>query len=141
MGVADADADQEARVEAIVDAGRGAAEVVGQRRGIGVTQHAAQTTQRTGPGAQRADGIAALDLAGLRQSLALTGARRTARVGHLLAERVHEHRGVVDVHGAEVGIGLAADGVQGGRALRVAEQAQRIKHIVQVARGGGVDPV
>ena len=71
--VADADADQEARVEAIVDAGRGAAEVVGERRGIGVAQHRAETTQRTHPGAQRAHAIAGRDLAGLRQRLALAG--------------------------------------------------------------------
>ena len=74
VGVADAEADQEARVEAIVDAGGGAAEVVGQRAGIGVAQHAAQTAQRTRPRAQRAHAIAALDLAGLGQRLPLTGA-------------------------------------------------------------------
>ena len=34
MGVADADADQEARVESVVDAGGGAAEVVGERAAL-----------------------------------------------------------------------------------------------------------
>jgi hypothetical protein len=56
------------------------------------------------------------------------------RVGHLLAQRVHEHRGVIDVHSAEVGIGLAADGVERHRALRRAEARQRADHRGEVAR-------
>ena len=137
MGVADAEADQEARIESIVDAGGRATEVVGERAGIGVAQHAAETAQRTGPRAQRADTIAALDLAGLRQRLALSRARGAARVGHLLAQRIHEHRAAVGVHGAEVGIGLAADGVQRQRALRGVEAGDHPQHRGEVAAGRG----
>src|SRR5882757_11028073 len=64
VAVADADADQEARVDAVVDTGRRAAEVVGERAGIAVALHRAQAAERTHPGRQRARAIAGLDLAG-----------------------------------------------------------------------------
>ena len=118
VGVAGADADQEARVEAIVDAGRGAAEVVGQRRGIAVAQHAAQAAQRTYPGAQRARRHRS---SRSRRPGPAPGAGRRAAApraaGHLLAERIHEQHAAVGVQRAEVGIGLAADRVQRQRAL------------------------
>ena len=137
MGVADAEADQEARVEAIVDTRRGAAEIVGERAGIGVAQDAAQAAQRTEPRAERTDTIARRDLASLRQRLALSRARRAARIGHLLAQRIHEHHAAVGVHGAEVGIGLAADRVQRQRALHGVEAGDHPQHRGEVAAGRG----
>ncbi len=138
VGVADAEADQETWIETVVDAGRGAAEIVGQGLGIAVAQHRAQAAQRTGPGAQRTHGVAALDLAGLRQGLALQAARsRPARIGHLLAQRIHEQHGVVGVHGAEVGIGLAADLVEGRGPLLAAEAGDHAEHRGEVARRRG----
>ena len=44
---------------------------------------------------------------------------------------------VVDVHGAEVGIGLAADRVERGRALRGVEPGERAQHRGEVAAGVG----
>ena len=51
--------------------------------------------------------VAGLDLAGLGQRLALAAALAAARHRHLLANRVHEQRGALHVHRAEIGIGLA----------------------------------
>ena len=52
--IAAGDADQEARVEAIIDAEGGAAERVGQARRIGVAQHVAGAADGAEPGAERA---------------------------------------------------------------------------------------
>ena len=64
-----------------------------------------------------------------------------APVRHLLAERVHEQGAVVDVQGAEISIGLAADSVQGGRPLRVAENAERVQHRTKIASRRGICPI
>ena len=141
MRIADTHADQEARVDPVVEAGGGAGEVVGQRGSVAVAQHAAQPTQRTGPGAQRSRAIASRDLTGLRQRLALTGARSAARVGHLLAQGIHEHHGVVGVHGAEVGPGLAADRIQRRQALLQVEVGQHRHHLGEVILRRATDRV
>ena len=137
VGVADAKADQEARVEAIVDAGRGAADIVGQGRAVAVALHRAQPTQAAEPGAERTCFVARLDLARLGQRHARARRAAAARQRHLLAERVHEQRGVGHVGRAEVGIGLTADGVERRRALLGAEPGQRADHRGEVAGGVG----
>ena len=81
MRIADTDADQEARVDPVVDAGGGAGEVVGQRGSVAVAQHAAQPTQRTG--LQALNGPVPSQSAvsqACASALALTGARSTTRV-------------------------------------------------------------
>ena len=57
-----------------------------------------------------------------------------ACLGHLLAERVHEQGAVIDVHGAEVGPGLAADRIQRPQALLPVEVDQRRHDGVEVPR-------
>ena len=47
MGVAGADADEEARVDAIIDTGCGASEVVGERAGIAVAQQTTNSLRTT----------------------------------------------------------------------------------------------
>jgi hypothetical protein len=140
-GVTGAEADQQARIEAIVDARRAATEIVGERRGVAVARHGAQHAQGARPGAPRARCIAARDLASLGERLALPAACAAARDGHLLGDRVHEQRAALHVQRAEVGILLAADGVQRRGALLDVEHTERIQHGVEIAGGAGVDPV
>ena len=119
-----------------------AAEIVGERRTVAVAGHRAQPAQRACPDAPRARAVARLDLAGLRQRLALAAAALPPRANAICwPTRVHEQRRALDVGRAEVGILLAADGVQRRRSLLGAEPAQRVQHGVEVARRRGVDLV
>ncbi len=110
---------------------------VGECAGITIAQHRAQSAQRAGPGAQGAHAIAGFDLAGMGQREALAGRLAAMEARHLLAQRIHEHRRVVDVHGAEVGIGLAADRIERDRALRRVEAGECADHGGEVAAGIG----
>ena len=126
---------------AIVDAGRGAAEIVGQGGGIAVAQRRARAADRAAPDAERARQVAGGDVARLGQRLALAAARAgqpAPRHRHLLAERAHEQDVAGEVRGAEVGPRLAADRAQRCGTLRRRETGQRADHRGVVARRAGV---
>jgi hypothetical protein len=82
--------------------------------------------------------IAALELARPGQRLAQAAAGGAAAChGHLLADRVHEQRAGLHVHRAEIGIGLAADGIERQRPLRGPEDRQRSNHRIEIAARRG----
>lgn len=116
--VAGGDADQEARIEAVVDAGGRTAEIVGERAGVAVARHRAEPAERARPYAERARPIARCDIAGLGERLALAAGRADARIGHLLAE-CGAGGGAVGTNGAQPVRGGAAVGSGRGRALRL----------------------
>ena len=137
MGVAGADADQEAWIDPVVEAGRGAAEVVGQRAGIAIALHRAQAAQAAGPHAPGTGVLARRDVAGLGERLTRAVAAAPARHRHLLAERVHEQHAAGHVGGAETSVRLRADGVEHRRAQRRRNNAERADHRDGVATGAG----
>ena len=138
VGVADADADQEARVQSVVDAGGGAAEVVGERarrcrRPARCPGHPAHSTHAlNGPAPSQLSISQAW--ASAWRCPALAAPRALAICWPM---RIHEHRAAVGVQGAEVGIGLAADRIQRDRALCRAEPGDRPQHRGEVAAGIG----
>ena len=90
-GVAGAQAYEKARVEAIVDAGRGATEIVSEGRRVAIAGDIGKTAHSARPSRPRACRIAVRNLAGLGQRLTLAPAADvSAGQGHLLADRVHK---------------------------------------------------
>ncbi len=140
--IAAGDADQQARIEAVIDAEGGAAQRVAEVGGVAVAVDAAGAADAGQPGgeARRRDGVGV----GVAGGLARPGQRhargraeaRAAPARHLAADRIHEQLARLHVDRAEIGIGLAAQRIECRRTLRRLQVGHCRDQAAVIAAGG-----